>query len=141
MASAPTATAATRVTATAAIANSRDGFRSGAAGWASGRSGGAIAVPAVRVSISIGAAAPVATTVSRPASGPPAAAAAAARPRSPADWKRCAGSLASARAITSSKPSGTPGAASETSGGCSVRCAHIFASSPSGVNGGRPASM
>ena len=76
--------------------------------------GGASAVPAVRVSISIGAAAPVATIVSRPAARPPAAAAIAARPRSPADWKRCSGALASARAITSSNAAGTPGAASLT---------------------------
>ena len=94
----------------------------------------------MRVSISIGAAAPVATTVSVRAVFAPAAAAAAARPRSPADWKRCSGALASARAITSSNAAGTPGAALLTEGGRSERCAHSFASSPSWGNGGRPAS-
>ena len=101
----PATAAAASSAAAAATSRAREGRR-GAFG---GGAGGASAVPAVRVSISIGAAAPVATIVSRPAARPPAAAAIAARPRSPADWKRCSGALASARAITSSNAVGDPG--------------------------------
>ncbi len=67
-------------------------------------------------------------------------AACAARPRSPADCCRSAGSFASARATTASSAAGRPGLTVDGRGGSSTRCAHSFAWSESRSNGTRPVS-
>ena len=95
---------------------------------------------AVRVENSTGAAAPRATERSGPPAVVPAAAAWAARARSPAEGKRSSGSLAIARATTASNAAGSPGRSAEGTGGGAERCAHNFASSPSRSNGTRPVS-
>ena len=80
--------------------------------------------------LSPGAASPTATRRSGAgATGRPAAAASAARPRSPADGKRSSGSFAMARDRTASKLAGTFGARSCSVGGSSLRWAHSVASS------------
>ncbi len=111
----------------------------GVASIAERDTGGSVSWPVSATVSSTGAAAPVATLRSDAEDASPSSAASAARAKSPAEGKRSAGSLESARATTRSSSAGTSARNTRSRGGSSRMCAYIFSIlSSRAPNGGLP---